>query len=97
MLLIAFDDVAILQAYLLARSQTHVFLLGNLHEVVALDPQVSAEGDCVCAVSLVLGIVYCSHFLCLVFRIVGDNQLHGVQYGRDTGTAGIEVITDGSL
>ena len=78
MLLVAFDDVGILQAYFLAWCQTHELLVGFLHEVVALDPELTAEFHLVCAVGLVLGIVDGCQLFILVLRVVRQYDLHGI-------------------
>ena len=96
-LLVALDDIGILQTYLLARSQTHKLLLGNLHEVVALNPQLTTEGNGMCALSLVLRIVDSCQFLALVLRIVGDDQLHRVNDCADAGSLLVQVVAHAGL
>ena len=93
----AHHDVGILQSHLFARCHAEELLRCLLHEVSTLDPQVAGEGDGVCAGLLVLGIVDSLHLLALSFGIVGDDQLHGIEDGRDTCGTLVEILTNGSL
>ena len=91
-LLVALDDVGILQAHLLTGSQTHKLLLGHLHEVVALNPYLAAELHLMRTVSLVLRIIHGCKHLCLAFRIVGEDHLHRVEHGTDSKCTGVQVF-----
>ena len=93
----AFDDVGVLQAHFLSGSQTHEFLFCHFHEVIAFNPDFAAEGDFVCAVGLVFGIVYGGHLLGLSFGIVGDDNLHRIQYRTYADAALVEVFSDGAF
>ena len=97
MLLIAFDDIGILQTNLLTRGQTHEFLLGFLHEVVTLNPQLTAELDSMSAIGLILRIVDGFKLFYLTFGVVGDDYLHRIENSRDTDGTTVEVVTDGTL
>ena len=95
--LVAFDDIGILQAYLLARGKAHEFLLGHFHEVVALNPYLTAKFDGMCAVGLILWIVDSSQLFGLSLGIVGDDHLHRVEYGADADGAAVEVLAHGAF
>ena len=81
MLLVTLDDVGVLQAHLLAGSKTHKLLLCLLHEVIALNPDLTAKLNGMCTIGLVLGIVDGCQLLRLSLRIVGDDHLHRIQNG----------------
>ena len=55
------------------------------------------ESDVVCTFLDVLGIVDCFHLFLHVVRIVGNGQLDGIQYGRDTSGLLVEVIANSCL
>ena len=50
-----------------------------------------------CACCLVLRVVDGFHLLCLVVRIVGDDQLHGIEHSRHTQRLLVKVFAHGSL
>ena len=94
MFLVTLDDVCVLQAHLFAWSETLELLFGHFHKVVALNPQLTAEGDGVLAICLVLRIVYGLHLLGLTLRIVGQDKFHGVEYGADTRSFLVQVVAN---
>ena len=97
MCLVAFDDIGVLQTNLLARSQTHELLIGFLHEVIALNPEFTAELHLVGTVGFVLRIIDGCQMLNLILGIVGEHHLDGIQYRTDTDRTTVQVVTYGTL
>ena len=89
--------ICVLQAHFLAGSQTHEFLLSLFLEVVALNPNLAAEGNLMGSVGLVLGIVDRGEQLGLAFGIVRDDDLHGVEHSADADGAAVEVLAHGTF
>ena len=97
MLLVAFNDIGVLQTHLFARCQTLELLLSHLHEVVALNPELTTESDGMCAVSLVFGVVDGYQFLGFPLRIVGEHQFNRIKNCTDTTSFLVEVFADGGF
>ena len=96
-LLVTLDDVGVLQSHLLAWSQAHELLLGHLLEVAALNPELAAKLDGVCAVGLVLRIIDGRELLHLSFGIVGDDHLHRVEHSRNADGTCIQIVAHHAL
>ena len=90
-------NIGIFQTNLLAGSHAEELLWSIFHEVATLYPQILAEGNGVCTVSLVLRIVDSFHFLALSLRIVGDNEFHRVEYCTYSACFLVEILTYRSL
>ena len=97
MLLITLNNVGVLQTNFLTWCQTHKFLLGLLHKVVALNPKLASKLYGVGSISLVLRVVGSGKLLNLILGIVGDNNLDRVEYGADTDGATVQVVTNSAL
>ena len=93
----AFHDVGVFEAHFLAGHHAEEFLGRVFHKVLALNPQLAAEGDGVRAVGFVFGVVHGFHFLRLSFGIVGHDEFHGVEHGRHAERAGVEVLAGGGF
>ena len=93
----AFHDVGIFQAHLFSGSHAEEFLRCILHKVVTLNPEISAEGDGVCAVSLVFRVVHRFHLFGHALRIVGNHQFHRVHHCRNSQRPFVQVVAHGSF
>ena len=92
-----FYNVCTLEAHLLVGGETEELLGRVLHEVVALDPQLLAEGHGVLAGGGVLGVVGHVESLLLALGVVVDDQADGVDDGADAGGDAVEVVAHGML
>jgi len=91
------DEVGVAQAHLLADGHAEVFLGGFLHEVLALDPELAAEGHLAGAVFGALGVVDGGEHLGLPFGIVVYDDLDGVEDGHAALGIAVEVLAEGEL
>ena len=75
------DDISVLQAHFFSGSHAEELLGSVFHEVGSFNPEITRERDDVCSGCLILGIVDGLELLGLFFGIVGNDELHGVEYG----------------
>ncbi len=92
-----FDNIGILQTHFLTGSHTEIFLGSVFHKVVAFHPEFAAEGYGVAAGLWVFGIIDGFHHFHLPFGIVGDDEFDGIQHGRHTCGAGIQIFAHGTF
>ena len=97
MFLVALNDVGILQAHLLARGQTHKFLLGLFLEIIALNPDLTSKLYLMGTIGLVLGVVDGCEGLRLSFGIVGDDHLHRIKDSRHTDGTTVQIVANHTL
>ena len=92
--LAAGDEIGVPQAHFRAGRQTVVLFGRLLAEVVALDPQLTREGHGAAAVGGIFGMPGHLELFHLVFGVVFDDHLHGVQHGHGARGVGVEVFAD---
>jgi hypothetical protein len=87
-------EVAIAQAHLPAGCQAEELLRRILHEVVALDPQLSGERHLAHAGALVLRVVDRVHVLGLASGVVVEDHLQRVQHRHHPQRVLVEVLAE---
>jgi len=89
---LAGDVVGVAQAHFHAGSEAEVLLGRIFAEVVTVDPQFAAEGHLAAAEGLVFGMQGLFEFFHLVFGVVGDDYLDGVEHSHAARSDSVEVF-----
>ena len=88
------DKIAVHQADFIAGEQSVVFPGRHFHKVIALNPELSAEGDLTLAQLGILQIVVGIQILDLVLGIIVDDQFDGIQNCQHTLAADLQIVAD---
>ena len=91
------DVVGCLQSDLVSDVESVISLGRNLHEVLALDVELFAEGHLALSGGLVLGVVLDLEVLDFVLGVVVDDELDRVKDGHDALCTLVEVLADAEL